>query len=95
MVGKVIICDNNVSASGGGHGLKTVELSNYRVYRAKLSSYRTIEYIEQNCRVVELSSISSKTVQLSSICYKAVVLLSILSMYCKIPQKLLSTGIDQ
>ena len=39
-----------------GHGLKTVELSNYRVYRAKLSSYRTIEYIEQNCRVIELSS---------------------------------------
>ena len=53
MVGKVIICDNNVSASGGGRGLKTVELSNYR---AKLSSYRTIEYIEQNCRVIELSS---------------------------------------
>ena len=56
MAGKVIICDNNVSASGGGRGLKTVELSsissilsktveisNYRVYRAKLSSYRTIE----------------------------------------------------
>ena len=43
---------------------KTVELSNYRVYRAKLSSYRTIEYIEQNCRVIELSSISSKTVEL-------------------------------
>ena len=45
MAGKVIICDNNVSASGGGCGLKncrvielssisskTVELSNYRVY---------------------------------------------------------------
>ena len=53
MAGKVIICDNNVSASGGGRGLKTVELSsissktvelsNYRVYRAKLLSYRTIE----------------------------------------------------
>ena len=56
MAGKVIICDNNVSASGGGRGLKTVELSNYQVYRAKLSSYRTIEYIEQNCRVIELSS---------------------------------------
>ena len=42
MAGKVIICDNNVSASGGGRGLKTVELS--------------IEYIEQNCRVIELSS---------------------------------------
>ena len=56
MVGKVIICDNNVSASGGGRGLKTVELSNYRVYRAKLSSYRTIEYIEQNCQVIELLS---------------------------------------
>ena len=25
MAGKVIICDKNVSASGGGHGLKTVE----------------------------------------------------------------------
>ena len=66
MAGKVIICDNNVSASGGGCGLKTVELSNYRVYRAKLSSYRTIEYIEQNCRVIKLSSISSKTVELSN-----------------------------
>ena len=50
MAGKVIICDNNVSASGGGRGLKTVELSSYRVYRAKLSSYRTIEYI-QNCEL--------------------------------------------
>ena len=48
------------------HRVKTVELSNYRVYRAKLSSYRTIEYIEQNCRVIELSSISSKTVELSN-----------------------------
>ena len=65
MAGKVIICDNNVSASGGGCGLKTVELSNYRVYRAKLSSYRTIEYIEQNCRVIELSSRDFKTVAIS------------------------------
>ena len=40
----------------GGVVLKTVELSSYRVYRAKLSSYRTIEYIEQNCQVIELSS---------------------------------------
>ena len=43
VAGKVIICDNNVNASGGGHGLKTVELSIYRVYRAKtveLSNYR-------------------------------------------------------
>ena len=65
VAGKVIICDNNVSASGGGCGLKTVELSNYRVYRAKLSSYRTIEYIEQNCRVIELSSRDFKTVAIS------------------------------
>ena len=65
MAGKVIICDNNVSASGGGRGLKTVELSSYRVYRAKLSSYRTIEYIEQNCRVIELSSRDFKTVAIS------------------------------
>ena len=53
MAGKVIICDNNVSASGGGRGLKTVELSSYRVYRAKLSSNRTIEYIEQNSQAIE------------------------------------------
>ena len=53
MAGKVIICDNNVSATGGGRGLKTVELSSYRVYRAKLSSNRTIEYIEQNCPAIE------------------------------------------
>ena len=69
MAGKVIICDNNVSASGGGRGLKTVELSsyqvyraktvelsNYRVYRAKLSSYRTIEQGLQNCRNIGHSS---------------------------------------
>ena len=37
----------------GGRGLKTVELSSYRVYRAKLSSNRTIEYIEQNCPAIE------------------------------------------
>ena len=63
--GKSSYCDNNVNASGGGCGLKTVELSNYQVYQAKLSSYRTIEYIEQNCQVIELSSRDFKTVAIS------------------------------
>ena len=30
MAGKVIICDKNAGASGGGRGLKTVVLSVYR-----------------------------------------------------------------
>ena len=80
VTGKVIICDNNVSASGGGCGLKTVKLSNYRVYRAKLLSYRTIEQglqncrnighsyaraDRENCRGIELSSRDFKTVAIS------------------------------
>ena len=38
MEGKVIICDKNAGASGGGHGLKTVVLSVYRFIG--LSVYR-------------------------------------------------------
>ena len=37
MAGKVIICDKNVSASGGGRGLKTVE---HIEHIEKLSRYR-------------------------------------------------------
>ena len=44
MVGKVIICDKNVSASGGGRGLKTVK------HIEKLSRYRGIEQGLENCR---------------------------------------------
>ena len=56
MAGKVIICDNNVSASGGGAwskncrvielssiSSKTVELSNYRAGTSKLSQYLSLE----------------------------------------------------
>ena len=40
MAGKVIICDKNAGASGGGRGLKTVILSVYRFIG--LSVYRFI-----------------------------------------------------
>ena len=49
MAGKVIICDNNVSASGGGRGLKTVVCSSR----------------SRNCRGIELSSRDFKTVAIS------------------------------
>ena len=82
MAGKVIICDNNVSASGGGRGLKTVELSSYRVYRAKLSSNRTIEYIEQNCPAIEHLLQSCRVIEH-------------IEHVLQNPTKLSSTGIDQ
>ena len=56
MVGKVIICDKNVSASGGGRGLKTVE---HIEHIEKLSRYRGIEQGLENCRNIGHSSISN------------------------------------
>ena len=54
VAGKVIICDKNVSASGGGCGLKncrayreTVEVSNYQAGTSKLSQYRSLEKLSQ------------------------------------------------
>ena len=51
MAGKVIICDKNVSASGGGRGLKTVK------HIEKLSRYQGIEQGLENCRNIGHSSI--------------------------------------
>ena len=53
VAGKVIICDKNVSASGGGHGLKTVE---HIEHIEKLSRYRGIEQGLENCRNIGHSS---------------------------------------
>ena len=54
VAGKVIICDKNVSASGGGRGLKTVE---HIEHIEKLSRYRGIEQGLENCRNIGHSSI--------------------------------------
>ena len=49
VAGKVIICDNNISASGGAWpkncraDQETVEVSNYRAGTSKLSQYRSLE----------------------------------------------------
>ena len=60
MAGKVIICDNNVSASGGGRGLKTVEHIEHIEHiehMEKLSRCRTIEQGLKNCHNIGHSSI--------------------------------------
>ena len=54
MARKVIICDKNAGASGGGHGLKTVILSVYRfisllVYRFIASQAPTPKSRKRTC----------------------------------------------
>ena len=63
VAGKVIICDKNVSASGGGRFQKLSSISSI-----SSRDLKTVEHIEQgleNCRGIELSSRDLKTVAIS------------------------------
>ena len=81
MAGKVIICDKNVSLSGGGRGLKTVacshaqckksqahiaKLSHNRAFQSKLSHNRSLKHTLQNCRTIEHFNQNCHTIGLSS-----------------------------
>ena len=57
--------EQNVGASGGGRGLKTVVIPVSQAHIAKLSQYRCLEHTLQNCCNIGLSSTHCKTVIIS------------------------------